>query len=78
MLAYLPLSWGWCFFPGEILPFSEKEIVNYHFSSVNLTKFANFLLNFTKLSISKNWKKKSTMEGFKKSYEAPASSTERR
>jgi hypothetical protein len=58
MLAYLPLSWGWCFFSGEILPFLEKEIVNYYFCSVNLPKFANFSLNFTKLSISKIGKKK--------------------
>jgi len=27
MLAYLPLSWGWFFFLGEILPFLDKEIV---------------------------------------------------
>jgi len=74
MLAYLPLSWGWCFFSGEILPFLEKEIVNYYFSSVNLTKFANFSLNFTKLSISKKWEKKNTVEGFKRSCEAPTSS----
>jgi hypothetical protein len=58
MLAYLPLSWGWCFFSGEILPFLEKEIGNYYFSSVNLTEFSNFLLNFTKLSISKIGEKK--------------------
>ncbi len=55
MLAYLPLSLGWCFFfLGEILPFLDKEIGNYHFSSANLIKFGNFLLNFIKLSISKN------------------------
>jgi hypothetical protein len=58
MLACVPLSWGWCFFFGEILAFLEKEIVNYYFCSVNLTKFANFSLNFTKLSISKKWEKK--------------------
>jgi hypothetical protein len=77
MLAYVPLSWGWCFFSGEILPFLEKEFGNYYFSSVNLTKFAIFSLNFTKLSISKQWEK-NTIEGFKKSCEAPTSSTERR
>jgi hypothetical protein len=78
MLAYVPLSCGWCFFSGEILPFLEKEIVNYYFCSVNLTKFANFSLNFTKLSISKKWEKINTIEGFKKSCGAPTSSTERR
>jgi hypothetical protein len=78
MLAYLTLSWGWGFLPGEILPFLEKEIGNYYFSSVNLTKFANVSLNFTKLSRSKKWEKKNTIEGFKKSCEAPTSSTERR
>jgi hypothetical protein len=46
------------FFSGEILPYLDKKIENYFFSSVNLTKFATFLLNLTKLSISKNWKKK--------------------
>jgi hypothetical protein len=65
MLAYVPLSWGWCFFSGEILPFLEKEIVNYYFSSVNLTKFANFSLNFTKLSISKKWGKKTPLRGLR-------------
>jgi hypothetical protein len=78
MLAYLPWSWGWCFFSGENLPCLKKEIRNYYFSSVNFTKFANFSLNFTKLSISKKWGKKNTIEGFKKSCEAPTSSTERR
>jgi len=29
MLPYLPLSWGWCFFWGENLPFLDKEIGNY-------------------------------------------------
>jgi hypothetical protein len=31
MLAYLPLSWGWCFSLGENLPFLDKEIGNYYF-----------------------------------------------
>jgi len=30
MLAYMPLSWGWCFFWGEIFPFLDKEIGNYY------------------------------------------------
>jgi hypothetical protein len=61
MLAYLPLSWGWCFFSGEIFPFLEREIGNYYFSSVNLTKFGNFSLTFTKLSISKKWEEKTPL-----------------
>jgi len=60
------LSWGWCFFFCEFLPFLDKEIENYYFSSVNLTKFANFLLNFTKLSVSKNWKKKALLKGLRR------------
>jgi hypothetical protein len=58
MLAYLPLSWGWCFFWGKFLPFLDKEIGNYYFSSVNLTTLANFLLNFTNFPYLKLEKKK--------------------
>jgi hypothetical protein len=64
MLAYLPLSWGWCFFSGEILPTLDKEIVNYYFSSVNLTKFANFFIKFHQTFHISKLEKKNAIEGF--------------
>jgi len=48
------------YFLVKFCHFQTKKLGIINFSTVNLTEFANIFLNFTKLSISKTWKKKNT------------------